>query len=68
MCIAVKKELETVGQPRLHSRYHNLLDAMSQPSRLLPRWSGVRVVEGAALEMLYTGNCIVGSNPTHSAV
>lgn len=29
-------------------------------------WSDVRVVEGAALEMLYSGNAIVGSNPTRS--
>jgi hypothetical protein len=28
---------------------------------------GVRVVEGARLERVYTGNCIVGSNPTLSA-
>ena len=27
-----------------------------------------RVVEGAALEMLYRGNSIVGSNPTLSAI
>ena len=30
-------------------------------------WRGVRVVERASLESLYTGNCIVGSNPTLSA-
>jgi hypothetical protein len=28
---------------------------------------GVRVVEGASLESLYMGNCIVGSNPILSA-
>lgn len=28
---------------------------------------GVRVVEGASLESLYVGNCIVGSNPILSA-
>ena len=28
---------------------------------------GVRAVEGARLERVYTGNCIVGSNPTLSA-
>ena len=30
-------------------------------------WRGGRVVEGAALEKLYGGNLIVGSNPTLSA-
>lgn len=30
-------------------------------------WRGGRVAEGAALEMLYTGNCIEGSNPSSSA-
>jgi|AFSR01.1.fsa_nt_gi hypothetical protein len=29
---------------------------------------GGRVAEGAALEMLYTGNCIEGSNPSSSAL
>ncbi len=29
-------------------------------------WSGARVVEEAALEMLYTGNRIEGSNPSRS--
>ena len=29
--------------------------------------SGGRVVEGARLESVYTGNRIVGSNPTRSA-
>ena len=29
-------------------------------------WTGVRVVEGAGLENRYTGNGIVGSNPTLS--
>jgi hypothetical protein len=28
---------------------------------------GGRVAEGARLESVYTGNCIVGSNPTPSA-
>jgi hypothetical protein len=28
---------------------------------------GVRVVEGARLESVYTGNCIAGSNPALSA-
>ncbi len=31
-------------------------------------WKGGRVVEGAALEKRYTGNGIVGSNPTPSAM
>ena len=30
------------------------------------RWRGGRVVEGAALEMLYRGNSIEGSNPSLS--
>ena len=30
-------------------------------------WRGVRVVEGARLESVYTGNCIEGSNPFLSA-
>ena len=30
-------------------------------------WRGVRTVEGARLERVYTGNRIVGSNPTLSA-
>ncbi len=32
------------------------------------RWTGVRAVEGAALEMLYAGNRIGGSNPSLSVV
>jgi hypothetical protein len=35
-------------------------------SHLIPR-RGVRVVEGARLESVYTGNCIAGSNPALSA-
>jgi hypothetical protein len=31
-------------------------------------WTGGRVVEGARLESVYTGNRIVGSNPTPSAI
>jgi hypothetical protein len=31
------------------------------------RWRGGRVAEGARLESVYTGNRIVGSNPTLSA-
>ena len=31
-------------------------------------WRGVRVVEGARLESVYTGNGIAGSNPALSAV
>ena len=34
---------------------------------LSARRTGVRAVEGAALEMLYTGNRIAGSNPALSA-
>ena len=30
-------------------------------------WRLVRVVEGARLESVYTGNCIKGSNPLVSA-
>jgi hypothetical protein len=30
-------------------------------------WRGVRVVEGARLESVYTGNRIAGSNPALSA-
>ena len=30
----------------------------------ISRWRGGRVVEGAALEMLYRGNSIEGSNPS----
>jgi hypothetical protein len=30
-------------------------------------WRGVRVVEGARLESVYTGNGIAGSNPALSA-
>ena len=29
---------------------------------------GGRAVEGARLESVYTGNCIVGSNPISSAI
>ena len=32
-----------------------------------PFWRLVRVVEGARLESVYTGNCIKGSNPLVSA-
>ena len=32
-----------------------------------PVWRLVRVVEGARLESVYTGNCIKGSNPFVSA-
>ena len=32
------------------------------------RWRGGRVVEGAALEMLYRGNSIEGSNPSLSVI
>jgi hypothetical protein len=38
----------------------------AEPSRLKLRRGG-RVVEGARLESVYTGNRIVGSNPTPSA-
>ncbi len=31
-------------------------------------WTGVRAVEGAALEMLFTSNRNVGSNPTLSVM
>ena len=31
-------------------------------------WTGGRVVEGARLESVYTGNRIVGSNPILSAI
>ena len=31
-------------------------------------WTGVRVAEGAGLENRYTGNGIVGSNPTLSVI
>ena len=31
------------------------------------KWRLVRVVEGARLESVYTGNCIKGSNPLVSA-
>jgi hypothetical protein len=31
-------------------------------------WRGARVVEEATLERWYTGNGIVGSNPTFSAI
>ena len=34
---------------------------------LLFYWRLVRVVEGARLESVYTGNCIEGSNPSVSA-
>jgi hypothetical protein len=34
---------------------------------LQPFWRLVRVVEGARLESVYTGNCIKGSNPLVSA-
>src|SRR6185312_9041789 len=34
----------------------------------LPRRRGGRVAEGARLESVYTGNRIVGSNPTPSAI
>ena len=37
-------------------------------SEILPRGRGARVVELAALEMLWTGNRSVGSNPTLSAM
>jgi hypothetical protein len=33
-----------------------------------PRWRDGRVAEGARLESVYTGNRIVGSNPTPSAI
>ena len=33
-----------------------------------PVWRLVRVVEGARLESVYTGNCIEGSNPSVSAM
>jgi hypothetical protein len=31
-------------------------------------WRGGRAVEGARLESVYTGNCIVGSNPIPSTI
>ena len=37
-------------------------------SRATVVWRGVRAVEGARLESVYTGNRIVGSNPTLSAI
>jgi hypothetical protein len=40
----------------------------AQPSCAPTTWRGGRVVEGAALEKRYTGNGIVGSNPTLSAI
>ena len=33
-----------------------------------PSWTGGRVVEGARLESVYTGNRIAGSNPALSAM
>ena len=39
----------------------------ARPAALAVLWRGVRVAEGAALEMLYTGNRIGGSNPPLSA-
>ncbi len=33
-----------------------------------PSWTGGRVVEGARLESVYTGNRIAGSNPALSAI
>ena len=38
------------------------------PVILQPRWRGGRVVEGARLERVYTGNRIKGSNPFLSAI
>ncbi len=38
------------------------------PSAPFCRWRGGRVVEGAALEMLYRGNSIEGSNPSLSVI
>ncbi len=35
--------------------------------KLFYEWSDDRVVEGACLESMYTGNRIEGSNPSHSA-
>ena len=36
------------------------------PAILRAAWTGARVAEGAGLENRYTGNGIVGSNPTLS--
>ena len=46
--------------------YSSILIQMT--SELFPKafWRGGRVVEGAALEMLYRGNPIEGSNPSLS--
>ena len=42
-------------------------DVLLLPPVLKNRWRGVRVVEGARLESVYSGNAIAGSNPALSA-
>ena len=42
------------------------VESTAAPAYFPPSGRGVRVVEGAGLENRYTGNGIVGSNPTLS--
>ena len=45
----------------------NYSESKNRTSIFATLWRLVRVVEGARLESVYTGNCIKGSNPLVSA-
>ena len=56
-------------QPAMRKNYslpNNKTGIFADPKQRDTR-RGVRVVEGARLESVYTGNCIAGSNPALSA-